>query len=260
MTPQDFVAKWQASAKDERRDSHSHFIDLCALLGVPDPANADPAHEWFCFERGAAKTSGGSGWADVWRRDCFGWEYKGGGADLRAAHNQLLNYAVALGNPPLLIVSDMNRIIVHTNWTNTVGEQHEIGLPDLLNAANRDLLRNCFLNPEALKPQKTRAMLTEEAAQKFVAIAQRLQGAGATTRRPSPISSTASSSACSPRMWACCPTRCSSAPSRLPGQSRNPSPPSPATSSPRCAWAASSAPTMWRGSTAASSTMTMCCR
>ena len=27
----------------------------------------------YCFERGATKTSGGEGWADVWKRGCFGW-------------------------------------------------------------------------------------------------------------------------------------------------------------------------------------------
>jgi hypothetical protein len=52
MTPQEFVAKWRASPKDERRHSHSHFNDLCALIGVPDPATAaDPG---FTFEKGAA--------------------------------------------------------------------------------------------------------------------------------------------------------------------------------------------------------------
>jgi hypothetical protein len=38
---------------------------------------ADPRHEWFTFEKGASKATGGEGWADVWRKDCFAWEYKG---------------------------------------------------------------------------------------------------------------------------------------------------------------------------------------
>jgi chromosome segregation protein len=33
--------------------------------------------DWYCFERGATKTAGGEGWADVWMRNHFGWEYKG---------------------------------------------------------------------------------------------------------------------------------------------------------------------------------------
>jgi hypothetical protein len=28
----------------------------------------------YCFERGAGKSGGGDGWADVWMRGRFGWE------------------------------------------------------------------------------------------------------------------------------------------------------------------------------------------
>lgn len=56
MTPHDFIAKWRASAKDERRDSQPHFLDLCRLLGVKTPGEEDPAHEWFTFEKGAAQS------------------------------------------------------------------------------------------------------------------------------------------------------------------------------------------------------------
>ena len=64
MTPQDFIAKWRAAELKERSASQSHFNDLCALLGVVDPIAADPTGEWFAFEKGASKTSGGEGWAD----------------------------------------------------------------------------------------------------------------------------------------------------------------------------------------------------
>nr|WP_245218855.1 class I SAM-dependent DNA methyltransferase [Rubellimicrobium aerolatum] len=162
----------------ERSASQSHFNDLCALLGVKDPVTDDPKGEWFAFEKGASKTSGGEGWADVWRKGCFAWEYKGKRKDLDAAFRQLLMYAVALENPPLLIVSDMDRIRVHTNWTNTVQQVHEIALDDLLDGAKRDLLRWCFTDPERLKPTRTRQGLTEEAAERFAALAQRLRGRG----------------------------------------------------------------------------------
>lgn len=36
----------------------------------------------FAFELGAAKTSGGQGWADVAKLGYFGWEYKAKDADL----------------------------------------------------------------------------------------------------------------------------------------------------------------------------------
>ncbi|MCA3452173.1 MAG: class I SAM-dependent DNA methyltransferase [Rhodobacter sp.] len=178
MTPHDFITKWSRSPRNEHQDAQAHFIDLCHLLGVEDPAKADPAHDWFTFEKGASKTCGGRGWADVWRRGCFGWEYKSLGADLKRAYTQLLNYSGALESPPLLIVSDMDVIEIHTNWTNTVQKVHTLRLPDLADAANRDLLRHCFLDPDRLKPAKTRQMLTEDAAQKFVAIAQRLRDRG----------------------------------------------------------------------------------
>lgn len=178
MSPQDFIAKWRAADLKERSASQSHFNDLCSLLGVPDPITADPTGEWFTFEKGASKTSGGEGWADVWRKGRFAWEYKGRAANLEKAFDQLLRYSIALESPPLLIVSDMERIRIHTNWTNTVQQVHEIALEDLADAAKRDLLRACFEDPERLRPAKTRQMLTEEAAREFAALAQRLRDRG----------------------------------------------------------------------------------
>ncbi|WP_435660957.1 class I SAM-dependent DNA methyltransferase [Leisingera caerulea] len=175
MQATDFIKKWEASELKERSASQSHFNDLCALLGIEDPISADPKGDWFTFERGASKTSGGEGWADVWRKGCFAWEYKGKKKDLDKAFDQLLQYSIALENPPLLIVSDMTRIRIHTNWTNTVQQVHEITTPDLLDASKRDFLRACFTDPESLRPSKTRQALTEEAAQKFASLAQRLR-------------------------------------------------------------------------------------
>ncbi len=178
MTPQDFIAKWRAAELKERSASQSHFNDLCALLGVLDPIAADPTGEWFAFEKGASKTSGGEGWADVWRKGCFAWEYKGPRKDLDKAFAQLLQYAVALENPPLLIVSDMNRIRIHTNWTNTVQEVHEFTLEDLVDGQVRERLKRAFTDPEDFKPSKTRQALTEETAREFAGIAQRLRDRG----------------------------------------------------------------------------------
>lgn len=178
MTPQEFLTKWRHVELKERSASQSHFNDLCALLGVVDPVSADPTGEWFTFEKGATKTSGGEGWADVWRKGHFAWEYKGRHANLDKAHNQLLQYTVALENPPLLIVSDMNRIIVRTNWTNTVQEKHEFALEDLIDGAVRDRLKAAFVDPEQFKPAKSRQQLTEETAGEFAGLAQRLRDRG----------------------------------------------------------------------------------
>ncbi len=131
MTPHDFITKWRNAELKERTASQSHFNDLCALLKVDDPISADPKGDWYTFERGASKTSGGEGWADVWRKGCFAWEYKGPRKDLDKAFTQLLQYSIALENPPLLIVSDMDRIRIHTNWTNTVQQVLELSLTDL---------------------------------------------------------------------------------------------------------------------------------
>ncbi|WP_234450721.1 class I SAM-dependent DNA methyltransferase [Paracoccus sp. MC1862] len=85
---------------------------------------------------------------------------------------------MALENPPLLIVSDMDRIQVHTNWTNTVQEVHDIALDELADAAKRDLLKAAFTDPDRLRPAKTRQGLTEEAAGRFAALAMNLRRRG----------------------------------------------------------------------------------
>ena len=77
MTLGEFIAKWRAPELKERSAAREHFIDLCRLLGEPTPAEADPTGERYYFERGARKDIGGDGWADVWKRQCFAWEYKG---------------------------------------------------------------------------------------------------------------------------------------------------------------------------------------
>lgn len=173
-----FIRKWKASELKERSASQSHFIDLCALLGVESPTEADQKGEWYCFERGASKTIGGDGWADVWKRGHFGWEYKGKRKNLDLAFAQLQQYAVALENPPLLVVSDMDRIVIHTNWTNTVSEVREIMLDDLTDPHKRDLLRWVFEEPERLRPSKTIDALTREAADKFAGLAITLRERG----------------------------------------------------------------------------------
>ncbi len=37
MTPAAFIAKWQASTRNERAACQEHFIDLCHLLNEPPP-------------------------------------------------------------------------------------------------------------------------------------------------------------------------------------------------------------------------------
>ena len=178
MTPNEFIAKWHASELKERSAAQEHFIDLCRLLGEPTPAEADPKGDHYCFERGAFKDAGGDGWADVWKRHCFAWEYKGKHANLDAAFDQLRQYALALENPPLLIVSDMHRFRIRTNWTNSVSKTLEFALDDLADAAVRDKLKWAMSDPERLRPGETRQTLTERAAKHFAQLAQSLRDQG----------------------------------------------------------------------------------
>jgi len=178
MTPQQFINKWRSSTLKESAAAQEHFIDLCRLVGQQTPAEADPDGSWFTFEKGAAKTGGGEGWADVWRRGCFAWEYKGKRKDLNAAFAQLQRYAIALENPPLLVVSDMDTIIIHTNFTNTVQQIHTIALEEIERPETLNLLRRLFTDPESFRPGVTREAVTAQAAEAFASLAQRLRDQG----------------------------------------------------------------------------------
>ena len=177
MTPTAFIAKWRANARNERAAAQEHFLDLCALLDEPTP-NSDPTGAAYAFEKGATKASGGEGWADVWRRGRFAWEYKGKHKDLDAAHRQLLQYAGALENPPLLVTSDIERITIRTNWTNAVSERHEVRLEELADPIRLGVLKSVFADPERLRPGTTRAALTAKAAAEFAELAGQLRTRG----------------------------------------------------------------------------------
>jgi len=179
-TPAEFAKKWDGNTRTERAASQEHFIDLCRMLGVPTPNEADPTGDEYAFEKGAGKTAGGDGFADVWKRGHFAWEYKGKHKDLKAAYQQLLQYREALENPPLLVVSDLDRFEIHTNFTNTPAIVHEFDLERLLSSPTEPLrlLRAVMQHPEELRPGKTRDELTAEAAQQFASLAERLRGRG----------------------------------------------------------------------------------
>ena len=180
MSPSEFAAKWLGVTTTERASAQTHFNDLCRMLGVAAPHDADPDGEWYAFEKGVEKTVGGDGWADVWKRGHFGWEYKGKHRDLAAAYDQLLNYRESLENPPLLVVCDLDRFEVHTNFTNTAKQVYRFSLADLRDHPEEPLriLRAVMSNPEALRPQVTREEITQAAAGRFADIAKRLQERG----------------------------------------------------------------------------------
>ena len=183
MTPEQFIAKWKKCTLKERSASQTHFNELCDLLEVEKPTDADPDGSWYTFEKGAKKTGGGDGWADVWKSECFAWEYKGKHKDLTAAFAQLQRYAIALQNPPLLVVSDMETIIIHTNFTNTVQQIHTYAIEDLADYDVRRRLRLIFTDPGQFRPGVTRQAVTEQAAEAFAGLAQRLRDQSHEPRR-----------------------------------------------------------------------------
>lgn len=166
----------------ERSASHSHFIDLCRLLDQPTPTEADPTGDFYTFEKGAEKTAGPTGgdhgWADVWKKGHFAWEYKGPRANLEAAYEQLLQYRESLENPPLLVVSDLQTIEVHTNFTNSVKRITTFTLDDLLDPDKLDQLRRVWTDPFAFRAAETPENVTEQAARKFARLAEILRQRG----------------------------------------------------------------------------------
>jgi len=186
MHSRDFIKKWQASQLKERAASQEHFLDICRLLGQETPGEADPEGHWYTFEKGvnkspshtANKSESGKGFADVWRKGYFAWEYKGKNGNLEKAYAQLLRYRAALENPPLLIVSDMNEIQIHTNFTNTPEHIHSITLANLDQPENFQKLKWIFTNPENFKPGQTIEQITTAAAEQFAELAQILRDRG----------------------------------------------------------------------------------
>jgi len=182
----EFVERWKASELSERQGAQSHFIDLCDVLGQPHPAAADQIGESFLFEKPVSTIDDGKGFADVWKRGFFGWEYKGKHKDLAAAYRQLLRYREDLENPPLLIVCDQDRFEVHTNFTGTRVQVYAFTLDNLLSSlptANcalppLEVLRAAFTNPDLLRPEAASTRVTEQVAADFAKLADSLEWRG----------------------------------------------------------------------------------
>jgi len=168
-----------------------HFLELCDVLGEPHPASEDFTGATYTFEKGGTTIEGKPGFADVWKRGCFGWEYKGKHKDLNVAYQQLLKYREDLENPPLLVVCDLERFEVHTNFTGTAKQVYRFSLDDLLkNQATADcklppieVLRAAFSNPARLRPDRSAADVTETAATEFATLADSLRARGVDPQR-----------------------------------------------------------------------------
>jgi hypothetical protein len=98
--------------------------------------------------------------------------------DLEAAYDQLLRYRNALESPPLLVLCDLDRIIIRTNFTGTVSATHEIPLEALAEPRNIEIVRAVFHNPDTLRPGRTSAAVTQDAAVRIGEIAASMRERG----------------------------------------------------------------------------------
>ncbi len=185
--PAQFISKWQRVALPERAASQEHFLDLCRLLGQPTPAEHDATGAEYTFEKGVSVTAGASkgakgdgGFADVWWRGKFGWEYKRKGKykDLADAYRQLCQYREALENPPLLVVCDISRTEIHTNFTGTAKQVHTVLLEQMDQPESLSLLRRVFTAPDSFRPTITVQKVTEQVARDIAHLAQCLRERG----------------------------------------------------------------------------------
>ena len=156
ITPAEFVKKWRPVTLTERAAAQEHFIDLCRLFDHPTPAEEDPTGVSFTFEKGVTKAGGGQGFADVWKRGFFAWEYKKRHRDLDAALGQLSRYALALENPPLQVACDTDRFRIITAYTNSVPRSYDLTLDEILDSDKRSWLEAAFYAPTKSLTQKGR--------------------------------------------------------------------------------------------------------
>jgi SAM-dependent methyltransferase len=175
MTPQEFIGHWSLGGggygMSERAGAQPHFIGLCKLLSVAEPDDA----ENYTFEKGTLKLGAKRGFADVFKRGAFAWEYKAPNGDLQFALRQLKDYANALDNPPLLIVSDRLRIEVHTQFIGRPTETLSISIKQLADPAQLEILRRVFESPQSFEPKRTNRDITEQAAKAFADVAERMR-------------------------------------------------------------------------------------
>ena len=191
LTLPDFVNKWRNAGLTERAGAQMHFLELCDVLGEPHPASEDFTGATYTFEKGGTTIEGKQGFADVWKRGCFGWEYKGKHKDLNVAYQQLLKYREDLENPPLLVVCDLELFEIHTNFTGTAKQVYRFSLDDLLkNQATADcklppleVLRAVFTDSARLRPDRSAADVTEMAATEFATLADSLRARGVDPQR-----------------------------------------------------------------------------
>ena len=147
-----------------------HFNDLCRMLGVATPVEADPTgNDMFCFQKRVVKdaeffdlrrfrarcreTGQRARLCRCLEKGLFRLGIQGPGEDLEKAYNQLLRYRESLLNPPLLVVCDFDRFIIRTNFNGAVQDTHEFTNADIDSPEVLRVLRAVLTDPGALRPQ-----------------------------------------------------------------------------------------------------------
>ncbi len=164
----------EARSSQSRRATET----VSTLWGEDEVAAVDATEEDQLFVRVISASEGGRGFADVWKRGHFCWEYKRPNrhADLAAALAQLKTYKDSLDNPPLLIVCDIDHFEIHTNFTSYPAEAIRFTIDDLNRSADDwhhprfpgvtafETLRRAFTQPDWFRPAKRLDQITEDLA------------------------------------------------------------------------------------------------
>jgi hypothetical protein len=205
-----FIARWSQASGSERSNCQPFVMELCTLLGLPqpDPARDDTRDNAYVFERRVTFAHGdgsqSNGFIDCYRRGTFVLEAKkvkvGRAGDtltkgfddaLMRARNQAEGYARALpageGRPPFLLVVDVGHVIeLYAEFTRSGAtytpfpdaRSHRLKLADLRDAATRQRLHTLWHEPMALDPARASARVTREVAAKLATLARDLEDAG----------------------------------------------------------------------------------
>ena len=177
LSPQEFVDKWRKATLKERSAAQEHFIDLCRLVGHPTPAEADPTGESFTFEAGASKQRGGAG---LGRRLEKGLLRLGVQGQARQPGQGLPAAApvprIAARIRRCWSSRDIDRIVIHTNFTNTVKQVIELTLDDLLRPGQPGAAaRRVLSSPKRFRAPQTTEQVTGRRPREFARLADLLR-------------------------------------------------------------------------------------
>ena len=118
LTPAAFAAKWRGVDDDREGLRPVRTSSTCAGCSASRrPTRPIPTGATYAFEKRVDKAGGGDGLRRRLEARLLRLGVQGQAQGPKAAYVQLLGYKDDLGNPPLLIVSDLERIEIRTNFT-----------------------------------------------------------------------------------------------------------------------------------------------